>query len=48
MFKLAPKDVNAVLESQNLSTKSQNQPTLTVMLAEEVPAQIMARAIQIK
>lgn len=48
MFKLAPKDVNAVLESQNLSTKSQKEPTLTVMLAEEVPTQIMARAIQIK
>lgn len=48
MFKLAPKDVNAVLESQNLSTKLQKEPTLTVMLAEEVPTQIMARAIQIK
>lgn len=48
MFRLAPKDVNTVLESQNLSTESQKDPTLTVMLAEEVPVQIMARAIQIK
>ena len=28
--------------------KSQKEPTLTVILAEEVPTQIMARAIQIK
>lgn len=48
MFKLAPKDVNTVLESQNLSSKSQKEPTLTVMLAEDMPTQIMARAIQIK
>lgn len=48
MFRLAPKDVSAVLESQNLSTKSQKEPSLTVMLAEEVPAHIMARAVQIK
>lgn len=48
MFRLAPKDVNAVLEAQNLKDESNQKPTLAVVLAQDLPEEIMARAVQIQ
>ncbi|MFH6792762.1 hypothetical protein ACHRCF_16520, partial [Acinetobacter baumannii] len=47
MYKLAPKDINTVLEAQNLVGEAKQKPTLTVMLAQDIPEQMMARAVQI-
>lgn len=47
MYRLAPKDVNAVLEAQNLKEESNQKPTLAVVLAQDIPEQVMARATQI-
>lgn len=47
MYRLAPKDVNAVLEAQNLKEESNQKPTLAVILAQDIPEQVMARATQI-
>jgi len=47
MFRLAPKDVNAVLEAQNLKDETNQKPTLAVVLAQDLPEQVMARAVQI-
>jgi len=43
MYTLTPKDVNAVLEQNNIKVDSADK-TLTVILKEEVPTEIMARA----
>ncbi|HAV4356126.1 TPA: hypothetical protein JIQ90_15175 [Acinetobacter baumannii] len=43
----APKDINTVLEAQNLVGEAKQKPTLTVMLAQDIPEQMMARAVQI-
>lgn len=47
MYKLAPKDINTVLEAQNLVGEAKQKPTLTVMLAQDIPEQMMARVVQI-
>lgn len=47
MYKLAPKDINTVLEAQNLVGEAKQKPTLTVMLAQDIPEQMMTRAVQI-
>ena len=47
MYKLSPEDVNTVLESNNINP-NQDQKTLTVVLKENVPSEILARATLIK
>lgn len=44
MYTLTPKDVNAVLNENNVEVNSKEQ-TLTVLLKENIPQEIMARAI---
>ena len=47
MYTLTPDDVNAVLESNNINPK-QGEKTLTVVLKENVPSDILARVVPIK
>lgn len=43
MYSLSPGDVNAVLEANDINTNSKEK-TLTVILKEDIPFEIMARA----
>jgi hypothetical protein len=49
MYSLSPNDVNTLLEISNTeSNKMQNNQNLTVMLIDEVPKDMLARAQFIK
>ncbi|WEV48095.1 hypothetical protein OZX61_07300 [Acinetobacter sp. ESL0695] len=47
MYNLSPEDVNAVLEANNVKTTA-NTKSLTVVLKQDVPQEIMARANLLK
>lgn len=44
MYTLTPDDVNAILDSENSTANNKKQQSLTVMLVQDIPADIMKRA----
>ncbi|MEG2299308.1 MAG: hypothetical protein RSC03_02235, partial [Acinetobacter sp.] len=48
MYSFTPEDINAVLEANNTEKMPKNDKALAVVFTDQVPEDVMARAIQIK